>query len=70
MISSILHLVGLRPRVYYNLTNGGAGVGGWGGGWGWGWWLGVEVGGGGVIKPPPQYVNGTIPPHPTKVKET
>ena len=44
MISSLLHVVGLRLRVYYTLTNFKGGGGG---------------GGGKAPIPPPQYANGT-----------
>ena len=44
MISSLLHLVGLRPRVYYTLTNFRGGGGG----------------GQGPLGPPPQYANGWV----------
>ena len=46
MISSLLHLVGLRPLVYYTLTNFKGGGGG-GGGLGPPW-------------PPPQYANDYV----------
>ena len=41
MISSLLHLVGLRPRVCYTLTN----------------FRGMGGGGQGPLAPPPQYAN-------------
>ena len=47
MISSLLHLVGLRSRVYYTLTNFRGGGGG----------------GQGPLGPPPQYANDYIFEH-------
>ena len=43
MISSLLHLVGLRPRVYYTLTN----------------FRGGGLGPLAPLAPPPQYANDT-----------